>query len=99
MTLSNGTPTSEQDTTSWRVEGPQPLGSFVPEGVNDQLVQLCLQLAAELWVTRRRLATIESQLVDAGLVIDPDRLQPPDEPENHTQRDEFIRRIFQSFVR
>lgn len=78
----------------WRVTGPQPLGTFVKGDVSDQLVQLTVQLAAELWVTRRRLAAIESQLVSAGVVVSPDQMEPHAEPEDHSGRDEFIRRLF-----
>jgi len=84
--------------TDWRVDGPQPLGAFVPDGVNDQLVQLCTQLAAELWVTRRRLAALETQLVSAGVVANPDTVPPPAEPEDHRARDAFIGRIFSGFL-
>ncbi|WP_329520991.1 hypothetical protein [Spirillospora sp. NBC_01491] len=65
-----------EDTGNWRVDGPQPLGAFVGEGVNDQLMQISVQLAAELWVTRRRLAALESQLVAGGLVVSPDAIEP-----------------------
>jgi hypothetical protein len=93
-----GTPSSQVEDTSWRVEGPQPLGAFVPDGVNDELVQVCIELAGELWVTRRRLAALELQLVEAGLVTSPDRLQSPGGLEDHTERDQFIGRIFRGFV-
>ncbi|TDD35631.1 hypothetical protein E1287_13365 [Actinomadura sp. KC06] len=86
--------TQEKDT--WRVDGPQPLGAFVGEGVNDQLMHISVQLAAELWVTRRRLAALESQLVAGGVVTSPDALEPDDgDPAAaRAERDAFIRRVF-----
>ncbi|MFI0371897.1 hypothetical protein ACH35V_28875 [Actinomadura sp. 1N219] len=87
-----------QETETWRVDGPQPLGHFVGEGVNDQLMHISVQLAAELWVTRRRLAALESQLVAGGLVESPDTLQPDDgaadRAAERAERDAFIRRVF-----
>lgn len=90
-----------EDTGNWRVDGPQPLGAFVGEGVNDQLMQISVQLAAELWVTRRRLAALESQLVAAGLVVSPDAIEPDaaapdaaDGPGGRAERDAFVRRVF-----
>lgn len=82
----------------WRVVGPQPIGTFVKADVTDQVVQLSVQLAAELWMTRRRLAAIEAQLVTAGLITSPDQLEPNAEPEDHTGRDEFIQRLFSAFL-
>jgi hypothetical protein len=82
----------------WRVAGPQPIGTFVKADVTDQLVQLSVQLAAELWMTRRRLAAIEAQLVTAGLITSPDQLAPGAEPEDRTGRDEFIQRLFSAFL-
>lgn len=88
-----------EEPAGWRVTGPQPIGSFVKADVSDQLVQLCLQLAAEVWTTRRRLAAVEGQLVAAGVITSPDQLEPGAEPENHAERDEFIRRLFGAFLR
>lgn len=88
-----------KEPAGWRVTGPQPIGTFVKADVTDQLVQLCLQLAAELWTTRRRLAAVEAQLVDAGAITSPDRLEPGAGPEDHTERDEFIQRLFGAFLR
>lgn len=95
MTTPEGSAAPGAD-AQWRVDGPQPLGSFVPDGVNDRLVQLSVQLAAELWVTRRRLNDIESQLVAAGVIVSPDRREPGDgdEDEGRSERDAFIRRVF-----
>ncbi len=83
---------------SWRVDGPESIGTFVPEGVNDRLLQVSMELAAELWVTRRRLAALEAQLVEAGVVTSPDRMPARLDAEERVQRDTFVRRIFGSFL-
>ena len=36
----------------------EPLGKFAPEGINDHLLHVIFELAAELWVIKRRLAEI-----------------------------------------
>jgi hypothetical protein len=84
--------------SSWRVDGPGPIGTFVPEGVNDKLLQVSMELAAELWVTRRRLAAIEAQLVDSETVTSPDRLPAELDPHERAERDAFVRRVFGSFT-
>jgi hypothetical protein len=84
--------------SDWRVMGPQPLGAFVKADVTEQLVQLGIQLAAELWVTRRRLAAIEAQLVTSGAIVSPDQIEAAAEPEDHARRDEFIQRLFVAFL-
>ena len=84
--------------STWRVSGPGPLGAFLPEGVNDRLLQVSMELAAELWVTRRRLAAIEAQLVESGAVISPDRLQSELDPQQRRERDAFVQRVFGSFT-
>ncbi|MFI2664206.1 hypothetical protein [Micromonospora carbonacea] len=84
---------------SWRVDGAGPFGAFVPEGVNDRLLQVSLELAAELWLTRRRLAAIEAQLVANGTVTSPDQLPADLDPQARAARDAFVQRIFGSFAR
>jgi hypothetical protein len=84
---------------TWRVDGPAPIGTFLPEGVNDRLLQVSLELAAELWVTRRRLAAIEAQLVENGTVTSPDQLPADLDPQARAERDAFVQRIFDSFAR
>ncbi|MEO9220495.1 MAG: hypothetical protein ABI251_01720 [Mycobacteriaceae bacterium] len=71
---------------------------FLPAGVNDQLLHLSLELAAQLWVTRRRLAAIEAQLVAAEIVVNPDERSPGADPEDHADRDAFLRQIFGGFL-
>ncbi|MEV4670427.1 MULTISPECIES: hypothetical protein [Actinomadura] len=90
-----------ETTGNWRVDGPQPLGAFVGEGVNDQLMQISVQLAAELWATRRRLAALEAQLVAGGMVVSPDAIEPDEFDAaaaggagDRADRDAFIRRVF-----
>jgi hypothetical protein len=84
--------------SSWRVDGPEPIGAFVPEGLDDRLLQVSMELAAELWVTRRRLAALEAQLVEAGVVTSPDRMPARLDPEERAQRDAFVHRVFGSFL-
>lgn len=83
---------------SWRVDGREPIGAFVPDGVNDLLLQVSMELAAELWVTRRRLAAIEAQLIENGTVISPDLLPAESDPDARQERDAFVQRIFGSFT-
>ncbi|QKW38951.1 hypothetical protein HUT06_37060 [Actinomadura sp. NAK00032] len=83
-----------EHTGNWRVDGPQPLGAFVGEGVNDQLMQISVQLAAELWATRRRLAALESQLVAGGAVVSPDAIDADGGIGDRADRDAFIQRVF-----
>jgi hypothetical protein len=83
---------------SWRIDGAGALGAFVPEGVNDRLLQVSMELAAELWVTRRRLTAIEAQLVASGTVTSPDELPAELDPREREQRDAFVQRVFGSFV-
>ena len=96
--VASGTGPDAPGGEGWRVAGPQPIGTFVKADVTDQLVQLSVQLAAELWTTRRRLAAIEAQLVSAGMITSPDQLEPGAEPKDHTGRDEFIQRLFSAFL-
>jgi hypothetical protein len=83
---------------TWRVRGPGPIGAFVPEAGNDRLLQVSMELAAELWVTRRRLAAIEAQLVENGVVCSPDRLPADLDPQAREDRAAFVQRIFGSFT-
>jgi hypothetical protein len=85
--------------SSWTVDGRGPLGAFVPEGVNDRLLQVSMELAAELWVIRRRLAAIEAQLVETGTVTSPDRLPAELDLAARAERDAFVQRIFGCFTR
>lgn len=84
---------------TWQVSYPEPLGVLVPEGVNDQLLHISVQLAAELWVVRRRLAEVERQLVEGGVVTSPDevRREPTDRIAS-PERDAFVQRVFGSLT-
>lgn len=81
--------------SSWRVDGNEPIGTFLPGGTSDdRLLQVIMELAAELWVTRRRLAAVEAQLVEDGVVVSPDRLAADLDPDARADRDAYIGRVF-----
>ena len=41
----------------------EPLGKFAPEGINDHILHVIFELAAELWVVKRHLAEVEGAAV------------------------------------
>lgn len=59
----------------------------------DPFVRLAAELAAEIWVTKRRLATLEAELIRRGIHLDLDHVDPVD-AEDHAERDAFIARVF-----
>lgn len=81
---------------SWRVSYPEPQGEFLASHANDQLAHIALELAAELWVVKRRLAAIERQLVSGGAIVSPDAVGTTDEARTEAaiQRDAFVSRVF-----
>jgi hypothetical protein len=84
---------------SWLVSYPEPQGDFLAHYSNDQLAHIAMELAAELWVVKRRLAAIEQQLVSGGTITSPDTLST-DEARAGTanQRDAFISRVFAAML-
>lgn len=84
---------------TWKVSYPESLGAFLPDGVNDQLLHISVALATELWVVRRRLVELESQLVESGTVTSPDQIRrEPDDVIGTPERDEFIARVFGALI-
>lgn len=63
----------------------------------DPFVRLAAELAAEIWVTKRRLTTLEAELDRRGIHLDLDHVAP-DEADDHSERDAFIARIFGSLL-
>ena len=100
--------TSEKDTgagtptlgNSWRVSYPEPQGEFLGGQSNDQLAHIAMELAAELWVVKRRLAAVEQQLVTSGTIESPDTVANTDEAraEAAKRRDAFISRVFAAML-
>lgn len=75
----------------------EPLGHFLPEGINDHIMHLIFELAAELWVVKRRLAEIEGSAVAKGVIESPDSIIRDESFQfNNTERDAFVERIFGS---
>ena len=105
MSTSDGVGTDPREKTTpgvgdtWKVSYPESLGALLPDGVDDQLLHISVGLAAELWVVRRRLAELESQLVKSGTVTSPDQIRrEPDDVIGLPERDEFIARVFGALI-
>ena len=45
----------------------EPLGKFAPDNINDHILHVIFELAAELWVVKRRLAEVEGAAVANGV--------------------------------
>lgn len=75
----------------------EPLGKFAPEGINDHILHVIFELAAELWVVKRRLAEVEGAAVAKGVIVNPDAIVRDDSFQfENTDRDAFVERIFGS---
>ena len=81
---------------SWRVEYPESQGSFLGDPVNDDLMTLIMELAAETWVVKRRLRLLEDRLESSGVVVPLDlEVRNEDEHAASTvERDSFVQGIF-----
>lgn len=80
---------------SWRVTYPEPLGMFLDEPIHDDLMQITMQLAAELWVVKRRLNLLEGRLEsspDAGGAES--EVRDESFSFDPSDRDLFVQRIF-----
>lgn len=65
----------------------------------DRLSRVCLELAAELWVTRERLAVVERQLLSGEPFADPDTVDVTDlRRVRPADRDAFIERVLGPLV-
>ncbi len=79
---------------SWRVEASEPLPRLLRHDADDQLMHICMQLAAELWVVKRRLQEVESQLVGTAVITSPDEIRrEPDYRFDTQARDRFVRSV------
>ena len=75
----------------------EPLGKFAPDNINDHILHVIFELAAELWVVKRRLAEVESAAVANGVITSPDSIIRDDSfAFDSAERDAFVERIFGS---
>ena len=75
----------------------EPLGKFAPDNINDHILHVIFELAAELWVVKRRLAEVEGAAVANGVITSPDSIIRDDSfAFDNTERDAFVERIFGS---
>lgn len=75
----------------------EPLGKFAPDNINDHILHVIFELAAELWVVKRRLAEVEGAAVANGVINSPDSIVRDDSfAFDNVERDAFVERIFGS---
>ncbi|MDP1852421.1 MAG: hypothetical protein Q8K48_08435 [Candidatus Planktophila sp.] len=75
----------------------EPLGKFAPENINDHILHVIFELAAELWVVKRRLAEIEGSAIASGTITNPDSIIRDESfAFDNSERDAFVERIFRS---
>jgi hypothetical protein len=75
----------------------EPLGKFAPDNINDHILHVIFELAAELWVVKRRLAEVEGAAVANGVITSPDSIIRDDSfAFDNDERDAFVERIFGS---
>ena len=75
----------------------EPLGKFAPDNINDHILHVIFELAAELWVVKRRLAEVERAAVANGVITSPDSIIRDDSfAFDNAERDVFVERIFGS---
>ena len=75
----------------------EPLGKFAPDNINDHILHVIFELAAELWVVKRRLAEVEGAAVANGVINSPDSIIRDDSfTFESAERDAFVERIFGS---
>ena len=75
----------------------EPLGKFAPDNINDHILHVIFELAAELWVVKRRLAEVEGAAVANGVIASPDSIIRDDSfVFENAERDAFVERIFGS---
>ncbi len=75
----------------------ESLGKFAPANINDHILHLIFELAAELWVVKRRLAEIEGSAVASGVIASPDSIIRDESfAFDNSDRDAFVERIFGS---
>ena len=75
----------------------EPLGKFAPDNINDHILHVIFELAAELWVVKRRLAEVEGAAVANGVITSPDSIIRDDSfAFESAERDAVVERIFGS---
>ena len=75
----------------------EPLGKFAPDNINDHILHVIFELAAELWVVKRRLAEVEGAAVANGVITSPDSIIRDDSfAFDNAERDAIVERIFGS---
>lgn len=75
----------------------EPLGKFAPDNINDHILHVIFELAAELWVVKRRLAEVESSAIASGAITSPDSTIRDDSfAFDNAERDAFVEKIFGS---
>ncbi len=75
----------------------EPLGKFAPDNINDHILHVIFEVAAELWVVKRRLAEVEGAAVAKGVITNPDSIIRDDSFSfDNAERDAFVERIFGS---
>jgi hypothetical protein len=75
----------------------EPLGKLAPENIHDHILHVIFELAAELWVVKRRLAEIEGSAVASGVITSPDSIIRDESfAFDNSGRDAFVDRIFGS---
>lgn len=96
------TPDEIKDLTRW---GEQSGGiadgrPFLADRRLDAIIEVMLEMAAQLWVSRRREAVLEAVLADKGLIASEDVEQHCLSPDAHAamrqQRAEFVSTLFRS---
>lgn len=83
-------------------EGLADARPFLGDRRMDALVEVMLELAAQLWVTRRRLAMLEATLTEAGTLpggaVENHRPSSEAAAEVRADRERFIAAIFRSIA-
>ena len=78
--------------------GAEP--AFLPHPLLDRLVDVVLELGAELWIERDRRRVLEQLLAERGIVRTADLEAHRDTPEQRAERlrdrDAFVRRLYGS---
>jgi len=79
------------------IRASEPLGKFAPENINDHILHVIFELAAELWVVKHRLSEIEGSAVANGIIASPDSvIRDESFAFDNSERDAFVERIFGS---
>jgi hypothetical protein len=103
-----GTPLHEGDgppePEGREVVDPLAPASFFPSRVEDDLMEICIRLCGELWVTRERLRVLEEHLEATGVIahgaVEARPLVEPTATAAHRlDRQAFVERVFGAIAR